>query len=90
MPSDAMLSRLVDYVRQIGRDRKVEYYVATKHGTGSYTTKVQGELINYETQESLLNGLVDFSDYFSFVRDAVEKRALADSDHLPIKVGQVR
>ncbi len=91
-PQDRSLSDFVAYSKEIAGGRPVECHMAIRDGGEILLNLPQkiidGFTIHCETRESLLNNLVDFRDYYTNIRDRVERRPLSETD-IPIKSAYV-
>jgi len=76
--------RFVEYVARIQRKRgasplDLELILAIRIAGKKQVSQVLGYNITHETESSLLEGLVDFTDYFADIRRRVERHSLPDS-----------
>ena len=88
MPPDDLdeeqISSFIDYVRRIRRGKvgdalDLDLIVAVRRSGSAANRSVNGQPVRIETEDSLLDGLVDFSDYFAEIRRRVERQPLPDS-----------
>lgn len=80
-PLRQSLEDLVRYVQKIvGLDSTVKFTVLTQSDTVRPTEVILGQEIHHYTEKSLLDNLVDFTDYVADIRRRVKKIALPDSD----------
>lgn len=80
-PSETEISQFIDYVcalPSVSADN-IEFIVAARTAEPEVAS-VAGLNIRIEGEESLLNGLVDFTDYIVDIRRRVEKESLPDSE----------
>ena len=78
------LGRFVKYVDRIAQQRAVtQEEVVLLHAVPEGLPQenvVEGQSVEQITEDNLLDGLVDFSDYYSYLRRRVKRDTLADSD----------
>ena len=79
-PDAEVLLNLVNYGTTLSAQRRTEYYVAVETGGRSSSETINGTTVTVITQNDLLTGLIDFSDYHREIEYAVEKRFLPDSE----------
>jgi hypothetical protein len=82
-PTDASLAEFTAFGKKIAAEKPIEYHIAVKNlnSANPPTNRiVDGVEIHCETRDSLLDGLVDFSDYFNNVKERVERSRLPDSE----------
>jgi len=78
------LEDFVSYVLRIAQQKQIasssiELFWAVKNSNTVKPTKIREHTLRKETEETLLNELVDFSDYFEDIKDRVERHNLPDS-----------
>lgn len=80
-PCQNDLSQLVAYVCSLPSvsASKIEFIVAARTGEPQ-TISIDGHTFRIESEDSLLEGLVDFTDYVVDIRRRVEKEPLPDSE----------
>ncbi|MCP4547055.1 MAG: hypothetical protein GY835_11370 [bacterium] len=80
-PDESQLGQYVEYVQalQTRSTNNIELFLALRDGRAS-TESVAGQQIRVVTEESLLNDLVDFTDYIMDIRKRVERDSLPDSE----------
>lgn len=80
-PCQDALSQFVAYVCALPSVSagRVEFIVAARTG-GPRTISINDHLVRIECEDSLLEGLVDFTDYVVDIRRRVEKEPLPDSE----------
>jgi hypothetical protein len=82
--TNAELEEFVSYVLKRGQQRNItgdaiEFILAVKHAVTIEPLIVAGYKIQKETENTLLNELVDFSDYFADIKFRAEQQNLPDS-----------
>ena len=82
--SQQEITSFIKYVERVAnKDSKSfhdpELILAVRNSTSAGSEEVDGYKIRKETEETLLNGLVDFSDYYADIRYRVERHSLPDS-----------
>ena len=82
-PTGKELEAFVAYVqRAVGKDVKppdLALWALIQEGTVNGSAVVAGFTISKQSEETLLDGLVDFTYYFNYLRGRVEQQKLADS-----------
>jgi hypothetical protein len=76
--------RFIEYVSRIARQRgaaieNAEFVVAIRNLVSGEDRQILGHNVRLETESTLLDGLVDFADYYSEIRRRVERQSLPDS-----------
>lgn len=84
-PEYKNIIRFIKYVnillKKYNHDKDdVELFIAVKPNIDSKKLEVEGYTINIESENTLLDGLVDFSEYFIDIKYRVEKEKLPDSN----------
>ena len=87
-PSNTQLKKFTNYTRTIIRSLgksidNVEFHWGFKVGISDFTWSEQGISFRCESENTLLNNLVDFQDYFYDITNRVEKQCLPES-HLKL------
>lgn len=83
-PKQEEISRFSEYSKELahksGKSKSdIELIAAVKNGNNTRNIEIDGMVCKVETEESLLDGLIDFSDYYWDIKNRVEKEHLSDS-----------
>jgi len=82
-PSPEAITNFVQYVKKVSVSDTGDYdlRIAVQDGTGTTEHVVEEITIPQDTEDSLLEDLVDFTDYFIDIKKRVEVNKLPDSDY---------
>ena len=82
-PSEETVSEMAAYARKVAAHQKrigIELIIALKNAAQVTDKQYPGCNLRWTDETRLLQGLVDFSDYFDDIRYRVERAKLVDSD----------
>lgn len=100
-PSTHDIDTFVNYARRMARNQKrnqneIELIIALEQSESIDPVEVYGIVVRKETEDTLLTGLVDFTDYFNHIRRRAERDFLPDSGltlsdmYVPSKIRQAK
>jgi hypothetical protein len=78
-PSSAEIDSFIRYVSEVHKDRNIEMIAAIQYGIDNCLKRYDNTEIQFETQDSLLNNLVDFEDYYAEIIRRVTLDTISDS-----------
>jgi membrane protein implicated in regulation of membrane protease activity len=80
-PTHEALVEFVEYANRVApKEVEVEFFIVTRDESERGAETVLDRRLVHETETSLLDDLVDFSDYIADIRKRVERESLPDSD----------
>ena len=87
MPSDKDINEKINYVKTYCKNKNIiEVIVMSKNNvTLNKKSKVSDILITYMSQDTILESLVDFSEYFNFINEQFIKNEITKGDKLKLE-----